>query len=115
MKSKWRSQQEDYSPISSYSKRAVCVYDEQLMLAKVTFHAKTDDFGFHQHPHRQIVIVEEGEFLFIVDEKEIRLAKGDSLLIEPNLRHGCIPLTIPGQLIDVFTPMRRDFLEREGE
>lgn len=115
MKKKLISKHDNYELINNFSKRAICVYSEELLMAKVEFYEITEDFGFHQHPHRQIVYVQEGNFLFVINGKEYPVATGDSLLIEGGLLHGCIPLEIPRRLLDIFTPVRKDFLDNKDD
>jgi quercetin dioxygenase-like cupin family protein len=48
----------------------------------------------------------------IDDEKRI-LETGDGFFIPPNLIHGAVCLE-EGELVDVFSPVREDFLEGDG-
>ena len=63
----------------------------------------------HAHPHSQASYVESGEFDVYVDGVEQRLGPGDSFYIKPNLDHGAVCCKA-GVLIDVFSPVREDFL-----
>jgi quercetin dioxygenase-like cupin family protein len=89
--------------------RQVFGYDDKIMLVKVKFE-KGAVGSLHQHFHSQATYVESGVFeLTIGDEKNI-LKKGDGYYVPPNVIHGCICIE-PGLLIDVFSPLRQDFLQ----
>ena len=104
-------QEDHFYPISDYSERAIAVYNDDLMAVKVRFNQLTDDRNMHQHMHQQLTYVVRGSFRFYKDDEEIEVKAGDSLLFEPHVRHGCIPLEVNSELLDVFTPMRDDFLD----
>ena len=89
-------------------KRKIMAYDDRLMLVKVEF--ETGGIGtVHQHHHTQITHVESGVFeIEIAGEKKI-LKAGDAFFIPPNVWHGAVCLEA-GVLIDVFSPMREDFV-----
>jgi quercetin dioxygenase-like cupin family protein len=83
-------------------------YDNKIMMVKVKFE-KGAVGTVHQHEHVQVSYVESGTFeLTIGDEKKL-LKTGDGYYVSPNVLHGCV-CKEPGVLIDVFTPMREDFL-----
>ncbi|GHV35169.1 cupin [Bacteroidia bacterium] len=89
-------------------KRQIMGYDGQIMVVKVDF--ETGAIGTqHQHYHSQATYVDSGVFeLNIKGEKKI-LKRGDGYYVEPDALHGCVCLEA-GRLIDVFSPMRQDFL-----
>lgn len=89
-------------------KRKVMTYDANLMMVKVAF--ETGGIGaVHQHVHTQMSYVENGAFaISIADETKI-LRAGDAYYIPPNAWHGAVCLEA-GVLVDVFTPMRADFV-----
>jgi quercetin dioxygenase-like cupin family protein len=88
--------------------RKIMAYDGSLMLVKVKFGA--GGVGtLHHHYHSQITHVESGKFeVEIGGEKKI-LSAGDAFYIPPNVVHGAVCLE-EGVLIDVFSPMREDFI-----
>lgn len=89
-------------------KRKIMAYDDQLMVVKVEF--KRDSVGnLHQHTHSQITHVESGSFEVTINNNKQILKAGDAFYIPPNVNHGCICLE-NGILIDVFSPMREDFI-----
>jgi len=90
-------------------KRKIMAYDDKLMVVKVQFD-KGGVGSLHQHYHSQITHVESGIFeVEIGGEKKI-LSQGDAFYIPPNVLHGAVCLEA-GVLIDVFSPMREDFIK----
>lgn len=64
----------------------------------------------HDHPHEQLTIVEKGRAKFIVGNDEKIVSEGDILHFPPNLWHGATMLEEEVILIDIFSPIREDFL-----
>jgi quercetin dioxygenase-like cupin family protein len=64
----------------------------------------------HSHPHEQITYVAEGELLFFKGEQKFNLKKGDILTVQPDVPHCIQTLSSHVQLVDSFTPLRKDFL-----
>lgn len=90
-------------------KRKIMAWDEKLMLVKVEFE-KGGIGTVHQHYHSQITHVESGIFeVEIAGDKKV-LTTGDAYYIPSNVWHGCVCLE-SGVLIDVFSPMREDFIK----
>ena len=88
--------------------RKVMSYDSRLMLVKVGF--EQGAIGtVHRHYHTQISYVESGEFEVEVDGKKEILKAGDVFHAAPDLLHGVVCIEA-GVLIDVFSPMREDFV-----
>jgi len=92
--------------------RKVLAHKGNMMLVEVAFHNAGDsDYGLHSHPHEQIVYVTKGRFDFQVEGREnVVLGEGDSVYVEPNVVHGGKPLEDNSTLLDIFTPIREDFL-----
>mgnify|MGYP000660366889 CR=1 FL=1 len=89
-------------------RRKILAYDDKLMVVKVEF--KKGAIGqLHDHYHSQITHVEKGKFEVQINGNKKILAPGDAFYIPPNITHGCICLE-DGVLIDVFSPMREDFV-----
>lgn len=86
-------------------------YNDAILMAKVDFDAGAVG-TVHAHPHSQVSYVVSGEFDVLVDGVETRLGPGDSFYIAPNLDHGAV-CRKAGVLIDVFSPVREDFLLEE--
>jgi quercetin dioxygenase-like cupin family protein len=90
-------------------RRKIMAWDERLMLVKVEFE-KGAVGTLHQHPHSQITHVESGIFEVEIGSQKKVLTRGDAFYIPPNTMHGVVCLE-PGMLIDMFSPMREDFLK----
>ncbi len=89
--------------------RKILAHTGALMLVNVEF--ETDSIGaMHKHPHEQTAYVLDGEFMFTVGEKEFHCKTGDSIYLPPEVMHGCKCLKA-GHLLDIFTPIREDFLK----
>ena len=89
--------------------RRVMAYCDGLMAVENTFE-KGAVGALHSHPHTQITYVAEGSFAFTIGEETRIVRKGDTLLKEDGVIHGCTCLE-KGVLLDIFTPMRKDFVK----
>ncbi len=88
--------------------RRVLAYSEQLMIVEVSF--ETGGVGsVHTHPHCQNTYVRAGRFRFTIDGEEVEVAEGDTIAFPSGVPHGTLCLE-KGALLDIFTPMRQDFL-----
>ena len=89
--------------------RKMLGYDETLMMV----HVKFDKGGIgqvHNHYHSQTTYVVSGAFEVQIDGKKQVLRKGDGFYIPPHVDHGAVCLEA-GELIDVFSPHREDFID----
>ena len=89
-------------------KRKVMAYDDQMMVVKVAFEAGGIG-AMHSHPHTQASYVASGKFDITIDGKTKTLNGGDVYFVPSDLVHGAVCLEA-GELIDVFHPLREDFL-----
>lgn len=89
-------------------KRKVLVYDANLMLVKVAFEAGAVG-TVHSHEHTQMSYVESGTFAITIADETRILQKGDTFYVPSNVRHGAL-CQEAGVLIDIFSPMRDDFI-----
>ena len=64
----------------------------------------------HEHPHEQMTIVERGRVRFFIEGKERVASEGDILHFPPNCWHGATMMDEEVVLIDIFSPLREDFL-----
>ncbi|MGI9221449.1 MAG: cupin domain-containing protein [Woeseiaceae bacterium] len=92
-------------------KRQIFGFNDSIMMVKVEFEAGAVG-DVHSHPHAQASYVESGEFDVYIDGVEKRLGPGDSFCIHPNLDHGAV-CRKAGVLLDVFSPVRKDFLHED--
>ncbi len=92
-------------------KRKIMAWDDNLMMVKVDFE-KGGVGTVHQHYHSQITHIESGVFEVEIDGIKKVLSAGDGFYIPPNILHGAVCLEA-GVLVDIFCPMRADFLEKK--
>jgi quercetin dioxygenase-like cupin family protein len=70
--------------------------------------------ALHSHPHQQIVYVVSGHLHFRLAEERHELKAGDSLYVPGGVAHsgssteGC-------EVLDIFTPLREDYLPKSRE
>ena len=64
----------------------------------------------HDHPHEQMTIVERGRVRFFIEGKEQIASAGDVLHFPSNCWHGATMMDEEVVLIDIFSPLREDFL-----
>jgi quercetin dioxygenase-like cupin family protein len=88
--------------------RQVYGYDDNIMLVKAKFE-KGAVGALHEHPHVQVTYVESGVFEMTIGDQKKIIRKGDGYYVPPHVIHGCVCLE-PGLLVDVFSPLREDFL-----
>jgi quercetin dioxygenase-like cupin family protein len=91
-------------------KRKIMAYDDNLMMVKVAFE-KGGVGVLHSHFHTQMSYVESGEFEITISGQKGILKKGDAYYIPPDAVHGALCLE-PGTLVDIFNPMREDFVNK---
>ncbi len=100
----------EWETVGEGVRRKIHCFDDNLMLVAVEF--KKDSIGYlHKHFHTQTSYLVSGSFeVTIGTEKKIQKA-GDSYFILPNIEHGVTALE-DSLLIDIFTPVREDFLKK---
>jgi quercetin dioxygenase-like cupin family protein len=89
------------------------VVGQQLMACRLRFapHVVTP---IHRHPHEQMTLVLEGRLRFTI-EGNVRVAEaGDVLRFPSNVEHGATMLDEEVVLVDIFTPLREDFLPKSA-
>jgi quercetin dioxygenase-like cupin family protein len=89
-------------------RRKVLTHDAGLMLVLVAFEPGAVGTR-HQHPHTQMSYVERGSFVITIGDDTRTLTAGDAFYVPPNEWHGAV-CHEAGVLVDVFTPMRADFV-----
>jgi quercetin dioxygenase-like cupin family protein len=85
------------------------VHGDKLMVCRLRIapHVVTAP---HTHPHEQITMVERGQVRYIVAGIERIVSAGDVLHFPPHVEHGATMLDEEVVLVDIFTPVREDFL-----
>ncbi|WP_425408455.1 cupin domain-containing protein [Hyphococcus sp.] len=89
-------------------KRQLLGYNDEIMAVRVWFE-KGAVGQLHKHPHSQVAYVESGKFEVTVGDVTKTLIAGDSFYVAPDTMHGAV-CTETGVLIDMFSPVREDFL-----
>lgn len=80
----------------------------ESMVTKMLF--KESDFApFHKHPNEQSGYVISGRYKLMFDNGEHIITAGDSYSIPANMEHS-MEIIEAGEIIDVFTPVRKDYL-----
>jgi len=64
----------------------------------------------HTHPHEQMSLVISGRVRFFIEGKETIASAGDVLHFPSNCLHGATMMDEEVVLIDIFSPVREDFL-----
>ena len=81
---------------------------KESMVTKMNY--KTGDFvPEHKHPNEQSGYVLSGIYMLRLEDLDEILTKGDSYSIPANVEHS-LEILEPGEVIDVFTPPRLDYL-----
>ena len=85
------------------------VVGDRLMACRLYFdpHVVTP---IHHHPHEQMSLVERGRVRFYIGDEERIAGPGDVLHFPSNVVHGATMLDEEVVMIDIFTPIREDFL-----
>ncbi|RMA64818.1 cupin domain-containing protein [Ulvibacter antarcticus] len=99
----------DWEVVGVGLKRKIMGYDDKIMLVKVDFQVGAIGV-MHEHYHSQVTYVESGEYELTIGNETKTVKGGDSFYIPPHIMHGAI-CTKAGVLIDVFSPIREDFME----
>lgn len=99
----------EWETVDEGVKRKIMGYDDTIMLVHVAFE-KGGVGPMHQHHHSQVTYVSAGQFDVTIGGKTQRLKTGDSFFIPTNVLHGAICIE-KGELIDVFSPIREDFMK----
>jgi quercetin dioxygenase-like cupin family protein len=85
------------------------VVGQDIMICRLRF----DPFVVtpaHSHPHEQMTLVMRGKVRFILGDEERIVSAGDVLHFPSNHWHGATMLDEEVVLIDIFSPIREDFL-----
>jgi quercetin dioxygenase-like cupin family protein len=82
---------------------------ERMMLSLVDLepHSVVEE---HSHPHEQVGILLEGRAIFYIGDEQKTLGPGDMWRIPGNTRHRVVVLDQRVKALDVFHPIREDYL-----
>jgi len=95
------------SPAQGVTKK-VLAYCDELMCVENAFE-KGAIGSMHNHPHTQITYIASGRFRFTIGDEVKEVSQGDTMLKQNAVMHGCVCLE-KGILVDIFNPMREDFI-----
>ena len=93
----------------TWKARRILAHGEQMMMVENEF-LPGDTAPEHSHYHSQITYVIDGALEVTVDGETRTLHKGDSVFIKPHAVHRAVAVE-DTLLIDMFAPMREDFLD----
>jgi quercetin dioxygenase-like cupin family protein len=85
------------------------IVGERLMICRLRF-APGVVTTPHDHPHEQMTLVERGRARFLIGSEERIAEAGDVLHFPSGVWHGATMLEEEVVLIDIFSPVREDFL-----
>ncbi len=64
----------------------------------------------HSHPHEQVGMVLSGRAVFTIGGEQKELRAGDTYRIPGGVKHRVVALDEPARAIDIFCPVREDYL-----
>ncbi|MFV8359959.1 cupin domain-containing protein [Flavobacterium sp. LS1P3] len=105
----FKEEETQWEDVGEGVQRQILGFDDLVMMVNVKFE-KGAIGPLHNHHHTQVTYVAAGTFEVTIEEETRILKKGDSFYIPSNKIHGVVCLE-EGILIDVFSPMREDFIK----
>ncbi len=70
---------------------------------------------WHQHDAEQITYIMEGALKFTLEDKDVLVEKGQVLVIPFNVPHTAVAMEDTLDLVDVFSPIRYDWLNKTDD
>jgi len=83
-------------------------HESESMVTKMLY-KKEDKPPIHTHPNEQSGYVISGKYKIIIDNIEYLICQGDSYTIPRDVEHSIVIIE-PGEVLDVFSPPRNDYL-----
>ena len=80
----------------------------ESMVTKMLY-KKEDTPPLHKHPDEQSGYVISGKYRIVIDNVGREIGPGDSYSIPRNVEHS-IEIIEPGEVLDFFSPPRKDYL-----
>jgi quercetin dioxygenase-like cupin family protein len=80
----------------------------ESMVTKMLY-KKEDNVPSHKHSNEQSGYVISGEYSIIIDKVAYKIGPGDSYSIPRDIEHR-IEIIEPGEVLDFFSPPRKDYL-----
>jgi len=103
-----KSSEQEWENVAPGIQRKITGYNDHMMMVLVQF----EEGGVgdpHSHFHTQSTYIESGSFEVTIAGKTELLKQGDCFFVRPNAIHGVV-CTAAGVLVDVFSPIREDFM-----
>ena len=63
----------------------------------------------HDHPHEQMGVVLEGEFVMVIGGESRTIRTGDKYVIPGGVQHGVTEVMTRSVALDIFSPPREDY------
>ncbi|MFV8326691.1 cupin domain-containing protein [Flavobacterium sp. ZS1P14] len=105
----FKEEETEWEVVGEGVQRQIVGFDDRIMMVNVKF--DTGAIGsLHHHHHAQVTHIAAGTFEVTIEEQTRILKKGDSFYIPSDKIHGVVCLE-EGILIDVFSPIREDFIK----
>jgi quercetin dioxygenase-like cupin family protein len=82
---------------------------DRLMLSLVDL-APHSIVAEHAHHHEQVGMVVKGRLVFTIGGETKTLGPGEMYRIPGGVRHKVVTLDKPAQALDIFTPVREEYL-----
>ena len=89
------------------------IWGERVMVCRLTLAPNTVT-PIHSHMHEQVTLVERGRVDFFIEGQKRTVSAGALLVFPANIQHGATMLEEEVVLIDIFSPLREDFLLKSG-
>ena len=103
-----KSSEQEWEEVGAGIKRKITGYNDDAMVILVQFE-KGGIGEQHSHVHTQSTYIESGSFEVTISGSTQLLQQGDCFFVPPNAIHGVVCVS-SGVLVDVFSPIREDFL-----
>lgn len=91
-------------------KRKIFPPGDSVMMMEVHFEEGAEGYE-HSHPHEQLTYCLRGRFAFTIEGETTIIGPGETIFIPGGAKHGARALEA-GAILDTFTPLRNDLLNR---
>jgi quercetin dioxygenase-like cupin family protein len=86
----------------------VLSHGQKSMVTKMIYKLQ-DKVPYHKHPNEQSGYVLSGKYRILFEGRDQVIGPGDSYTIPADIKHK-IEIIIAGEVLDFFTPPRKDYL-----
>jgi len=107
----FQSQEHEWEELGGGIKRKIVGYTDSLMAVHLCFDKNAVGQPHSHEIHDQIGYVVEGSFEAEVNGVKQILKKGDAYIAQKHFVHGAMALEDNSILLDMFSPVREDFLK----